>query len=146
MKLWGVMGLMACVGALGCEEGTTTVGPVAVPLADLAVTAPSGDMAGAVAGADMVTVTTTSTSASVTVGPNNTIAYSPAAVAIGVGGSVTWTWSGSLPHSVTSDTGVFNSDIHMAPNSFSFTFTTAGTFPYHCMVHGTLMTGTVTVQ
>jgi plastocyanin len=30
--------------------------------------------------------------------------------------------------------------------TFSNTFNTAGSFPYHCQVHGTSMSGTVTVR
>jgi plastocyanin len=83
--------------------------------------------------------------ASVTVGPNGTLTYAPASVDIAAGGSVSWTWAGGLSHSVTSDTGAFGSSIQ-ASGSFSHTFTTAGTFPYHCMVHGFVMAGTVVVH
>ncbi len=49
-------------------------------------------------------------------------------------------------HSTTSDTGVWDSGQHGTPNMFDFTFNQAGTFPYHCTVHGTVMNGTVTVN
>ena len=41
--------------------------------------------------------------------------------------------------------GVFDSSLIMAGQSYSFTFDTAGTYPYHCMVHpwmqGTIIVG-----
>ena len=56
-----------------------------------------------------------------------------------------------LNHSVTSGTpsaptNLFNSGIHQYPYTFEFTFSDAGIFRYHCMVHGAMMTGSVTVN
>jgi len=47
---------------------------------------------------------------------------------------------------VTSDTaGVFNSTSNITQNqTFKFTFSTAGTFPYHCNIHP-YMKATITV-
>ena len=66
---------------------------------------------------------------------------------ISVGTTVHWVWVDST-HSTTSDTGVWDSGVHFESESFAFDrqFTTAGTFPYHCTVHGTMMGGTVTVN
>jgi plastocyanin len=83
--------------------------------------------------------------AAVSVGPNNTLTYAPMSVDIAAGGTVTWTWAGSIAHSVTSDSGVFDSGVKTT-GTFSFTFSTAGTFPYHCTVHGFVMAGTVVVH
>jgi len=54
---------------------------------------------------------------------------------IRVGDTVTWTWFGNL-HSVTSDTALFDTGIHNIGFTFSFTFNNAGSFGYHCTVHG----------
>jgi plastocyanin len=75
-----------------------------------------------------------------------------------VGTKVTWTDKGSNPHSVSADQGAFDSSPNCSPSTafvpgncmksgdaFSFTFSSAGTFAYHCRVHTTLMKGTVTV-
>jgi plastocyanin len=71
-------------------------------------------------------------------------AFQPGSVEVPVGGTVTWTNSGSAPHTVTSDSGAFDSG-QLAPGaSFSQTFDTAGTFTYHCSIHPQ-MTGTVIV-
>jgi plastocyanin len=71
-------------------------------------------------------------------------AFSPNTVNINVNDSVTWTWVGS-PHSATSDTTLWDSGVFGAGHTFSRTFTSAGSFPFHCTVHP-FMTGTITVQ
>jgi PKD repeat protein len=70
---------------------------------------------------------------------------------INVGDTINWTFEGF--HSTTSGScnpgcspdGNWNSGT-MSSGSFSHTFTTAGTFPYYCMVHLSAMTGSVVVQ
>lgn len=81
--------------------------------------------------------------ASVAVGDNF---YDPNAVTVQAGATVTWTNNGLALHTVTSDDGVFDSGYNLAPGTtFSFTFANPGTYPYHCLVHGTIQSGTVTV-
>jgi len=53
-----------------------------------------------------------------------------------VGTTVTWEYEGGLPHTVTSDTNLFNSGTMGEGDTFSFTFTEAGEFPYYCRFHG----------
>jgi plastocyanin len=71
-------------------------------------------------------------------------AFSPNAATISVNDTVTWTWVGS-PHTTTSDTGLWDSGVFGPGHSFTRTFASAGTFPFHCTVHP-FMTGTITVQ
>lgn len=73
------------------------------------------------------------------------ISYEPATVTINVGGTVTWTNDDSVPHTVAADNDEFSSGTIDPGQSFSFTFATAGTYPYHCTIHPQ-MTGVVTVQ
>ncbi len=80
------------------------------------------------------------------------IAYNPNAITVRVGTTVTWTnqESSPIPHTVTSGTpgapsGMFDSGTLNQNQSYQFTFTTPGTFPYYCRIHGAAMTGTVTV-
>ena len=58
--------------------------------------------------------------------------FVPNFINVRVGDTVTWAWSGGSLHSTTSDTGEWDSGAHVAPFTFSHTFTQAGTFPYHC--------------
>jgi plastocyanin len=78
---------------------------------------------------------------------SNALAFFPGAVTINVGDQVTWTWAGTVAHSTT-DTGVWDSGLKTgSPNTFSHTFSAAGTYPYFCSLHAGLgMTGSVTVQ
>lgn len=72
-----------------------------------------------------------------------------------VGQSATWTNMGQNPHSVTSDIGLFDSspgctattpDACMANGeTFTHRFDAPGTYAYHCNVHPTTMSGTITV-
>ena len=74
------------------------------------------------------------------------LSFSPASVSVSVGDTVTWTNNDAgIPHTVTSDTaGVFDSGTMNTGATFAKTFTTAGTFTYHCNIHPS-MTGTVVV-
>lgn len=73
------------------------------------------------------------------------MAFSPQDIKVKVGEKVTWTNQDSVTHTVTSDTGAFDSGSVANGGTFSFTFTKEGTFPYHCNIH-TSMTGQVTVS
>ena len=72
--------------------------------------------------------------------------YSPSTitVVIGVNNTVTWMNNDAVPHTVTSDTGVFDSGAISQGGTFSYTFTTPGTYNYHCSYHP-WMHGTVIV-
>jgi plastocyanin len=62
-------------------------------------------------------------------------AFSPASVTIKKGESVTWTNEDSASHTIVSDSNVFQSGSLANGQTFSFTFNTAGQFPYHCSIH-----------
>ena len=74
------------------------------------------------------------------------LVFTPATTNIAVNDRVIWTWAGNN-HSTTSDTnGLWDSLVNNSPHSFTNTFTSAGTFPYHCTIHGSLgMKGTILV-
>ena len=73
--------------------------------------------------------------------------FSPATATVNVGDKVTWQFNGSS-HSVTS-TGAsdftFDSGVKSS-GTFEFTFTTEGVAHYFCTVHGSSMSGTITVK
>ena len=78
--------------------------------------------------------------------------FSPATIAVTAGTTVTWTNTGGVIHSVTSDTGAFDSSPSCPAgacinpgSSYSHVFATAGTFAYHCRVHSN-MHGTIIVK
>src|SRR5215204_4755154 len=72
-------------------------------------------------------------------------AYQPNPIQVSVGNTVSWTNNDSQPHTVTSGSNgqpdnKFNSSPNFSPllnpgQTFSFTFTQAGDYPYFCMLH-----------
>ena len=72
-------------------------------------------------------------------------AFAPAALTVPAGTTVTWTNQDAAPHTVTSEgSGPLDSPNLQKGDSWSFTFTTPGTYAYYCAVHPD-MKGTVTV-
>jgi len=61
--------------------------------------------------------------------------------------TVTWTNNQDVTHTVTSDTGLFDSGNVVPGATFSFNFTglAAGTYGYHCKIHSG-MTGKISVN
>ncbi len=72
-------------------------------------------------------------------------AFLPATITVAIGTTITWTNNDSTLHTVTSLTDAFDSGTLANGGTFSFTFTTAGTYQYRCSIH-TEMQGTVIVQ
>ena len=71
--------------------------------------------------------------------------FVPAALTVPAGTTVTWTNKDGEVHTVTSTSKVFASAGLDPGGTFSYTFTTPGTYAYSCKLHPR-MTGTVTVQ
>jgi plastocyanin len=98
-----------------------------------------------------------STSANIDIGTGTS--FSPSATTVPTGTTVTWSWNscGSdgyggqtcVDHNVTWDDGAAPASGTKSSGSYTRTFATAGTYGYHCSIHGTTsggMHGTVTVQ
>jgi hypothetical protein len=66
-------------------------------------------------------------------------------VVLGVNNTVVWTNTDTVQHTVTSDDGKFDSGLFGQGQSWNYTFTKPGTYPYHCIPHP-FMRGTVIVQ
>jgi plastocyanin len=71
-------------------------------------------------------------------------------ITIAAGTTVVWTHDGNRPHTVTADDGSFDSSTLNSSDSFKFTFSEPGTYPYYCRFHGgpggTGMSGTIIVS
>ena len=129
--------LLALLAACGGGSTATTSTPTAVPTAapTLAPTATP-------------TAAATPTTAPAANGNSITIAnfaFAPATLTVKVGTKVTWTNNDSATHTVTADQGAFDSGDLPTGQSFSFTFTKAGTYSYHCAIHSS-MVATIVVQ
>jgi plastocyanin len=79
------------------------------------------------------------------------IAYLPKVDTVSSGSKVTWTNNDSMAHTVTSgspgnQTGLFDSGTINAGATFTHTFSSAGTYPYFCTIHGSAMVGAIVVK
>ncbi|MDQ6872132.1 MAG: plastocyanin/azurin family copper-binding protein [Gemmatimonadota bacterium] len=80
-------------------------------------------------------------------------AFTPSSQTVSVGSAVQWAWNSCsgdvysgqtcVSHNVVFDDGV--SSGLKSQGTYSRTFATAGTYPYHCSVHGPAMSGSITV-
>ena len=73
------------------------------------------------------------------------MAFNPQTVYVTRGTTLTWTNNDSMAHTVTSNTNAFASGVLNPGQTYSYTFTTPGTYQYHCAIHPS-MTGTLVVQ
>jgi plastocyanin len=120
------MAMLACGGGSSMSNGVTDPGPMVPP------------------------VNSSTTSLTVT---NNK--FTPARDSVAMGATLKWTWnsctgdgyggSTCVSHSVQFDDGGPSSNIQSS-GSFSRTFASAGTYTYHCAVHGAAMAGTILVK
>lgn len=92
-----------------------------------------------------------STSSSISVTNNY---FDPLSTTVPVGTKVNWTWNTCandpyggqtcVAHNILFDDGPTSGSLDNG--SWSRTFTVAGTYKYHCTIHGAAMSGTVVVQ
>ncbi len=87
----------------------------------------------------------------VCMGPGNALAFTPynITVVVGVNNTIQWSNDGTTTHTTTSlpgdpqswDSGVMNSG-----DTYTVTFSTAGSYHYYCRIHGLIMSGYITVK
>lgn len=71
--------------------------------------------------------------------------YSPARIEIAPGTTVVWTNRAPLAHTVTADDGRWESPLLDPDQTWAYTFTEPGTYPFHCAPHP-FMKGVVVVR
>jgi len=87
------------------------------------------------------------------------LTFTPGLVNVPVGTTVSWEWKdctadpsgygygGCVSHNVTFDDGSSIASSTQSSGTFSRTFNAAGTYKYHCSIHGaSVMSGQVTVK
>ena len=134
------VGLLVLLAACG---STTTTAPTSTP-----TTAPTNTPTTAPTNTPTTAPASTPTTAPPSTGNSISImnfAFSPLTLTVKTGTKVTWTNKDTVTHTVTDDKGAFNSGLLTPGNSFSFTFTQAGTYSYHCNIHHSMM-ATIVVQ
>jgi amicyanin len=70
--------------------------------------------------------------------------FNPATLTVPVGTTVTWTNQDEEPHTIAAKDGSFHSPGMDTHGTYSFTFTTPGSYDYICSIHP-FMAGTVVV-
>lgn len=75
----------------------------------------------------------------------NNFMFMPMALTVAVGTTVTWKFDDSTDHTVTADDNSFKSAALGNGQTYTHTFSAAGTVKYHCSIHP-FMTGTIVVQ
>jgi plastocyanin len=112
----------------------------------------SSSSSGGGGGGNSSSLPAAATTISVDFDATNSGKYVPTPATAKVGDVVEWDFSDDQngPHTVTSDDGsTFDSQAKGVTGNkgdkFQFTFTKAGSFPYHCTFHAN-MHGTITVQ
>ena len=72
--------------------------------------------------------------------------FTPQTLTVKAGTTVTWTNKDDIPHGVAATGNAFKRSAAMdTDDSYSFTFTTPGTYQYFCYIHPH-MTGTIVVE
>ncbi len=75
----------------------------------------------------------------------NNFAFAPNSLTIHKGDTVTWTNNDAAGHTITGNSGGPASGTIAKGQSYSYTFLTVGSFPYHCTIHP-MMKGVIVVQ
>jgi plastocyanin len=72
--------------------------------------------------------------------------FTPASLTVKTGTTVTWSNKDDIPHGIASSTNAFKKSQALdTDDSFSFTFTTPGSYQYFCYLHPH-MVGTIVVE
>jgi plastocyanin len=124
-RISAVLASLVMLASLGCGGATSFPGASPTPLLAL----PAGTPVLIAMGASALTTT----------------AYSPSPVRLAPGGSVRWINNDNTVHTSIADGAAWNSGAIAPGRTFTRTFTTAGSFPYHCEIHPG-MVGTIEVQ
>src|SRR5579872_421104 len=98
----------------------------------------------AVVGALVLAIPANSLAATASVKITST-SFSPKNLTIGYGDAVVWTNTDKADHQLVADNGAFASPTLRSGATWSFTFRTAGKFPYHDALHPSIK-GTITVN
>lgn len=71
--------------------------------------------------------------------------FGPNTLTVPVNSTVTWVNKDDVPHVIASNDGLFKSKAMDTDDSYSYTFTKAGSYPYFCAIHPKMI-GQIVVQ
>ena len=154
-SLFYTLSLIMVIGIFSCTKKNSYLSPVttAATTNTTASTTTTQTTTTQSTTTDPTTSTTTTTSTtSTTPATSGTVVvlmqnfqFVPAQITISAGTTVKWTNMDADSHDVSSNTGLFKSATMGQGDTFSYTFTTAGSYGYRCIFHA-VMTGVVNVQ
>jgi len=101
-----------------------------------------GAVVGSVLAAGVLLAGAQSPAGAITIG---NFTFNPQRLTVKAGTTVTWTNKDDIPHAVAAVGKEFKSKVLDTDKSFSFTFTTPGSYTYFCSLHPH-MTGTIMVE
>ena len=133
---------------MGTSSPPTSLGIIAVLAALLAPTACGSGSSGGATPPSTSTPSASSGSAAASGGSTveiNNFMFMPATLTVPVGTTVTWKFDDSTQHTVSADDNSFASSPMASGQTFTHTFSSAGTVAYHCSIHP-FMTGTIVVK
>jgi plastocyanin len=113
-------------------------------LAAVAMIATACSSTGSTAYGAPASTAATTTAATASAATIQGFSFQPGVLKAKPGAKVTWTNRDAVAHTVTADNSSFASGNLQPGRSFSFTFTRAGTYAYHCSIHPS-MHGSVVV-
>ena len=138
----GVVSLSSCSGPSPAPQASPTIdfeSASATPGMPGMSAMPSAPATDATAPAPAGTDTAAAEAPAAPQGPNTVsitnFAFSPATLTVPAGTKVTWTNHDEEPHTVVANDDSFHSPGLGTNSSYSYTFTTAGTFDYVCSIH-----------
>lgn len=127
-----VLAALGIAGAVFSLAAVGTSAPTATTVAQVDLAAQAGHQAAAEP--PRAAAPAAASAKSVTI---SGYAYSPATLTVAVGDTVTWTNQDTAPHNVvvTSGPEKFTSPTLQKGQSYTFTFTKAGSYQYYCSLH-----------
>jgi plastocyanin len=116
----------------------------------LALATACGSGSGSGGGTSSAPANPTGSSGSATAGGGSTVEienfmFMPKTLTVPVGTTVTWKFDDSTQHTVAANDNSFTSSALANGQTYTHTFTSAGTVEYHCSIHP-FMTGTIVVR
>lgn len=127
------------------HRSKATIAVISIAVGLLAASCSSKTPAATQSSTPATTSSSPAATGSSTVQATSQLTFDPVSVTVKAGQTVTWKNGSGIGHTVTFDSGP-SFDKQLADgSSVSRTFTTAGTYNYHCTIHGQSMHGTITV-
>ncbi len=151
MKKTLIIGLLVMAilisGCVSTPTTTPTATPTETPTAVITETATATETQTATMTATQTAVMTTTpatTGSTASVDIKNFM-FTPGTLNVTSGTTVIWTNDDTVPHTVTSVAGVFDSRSINPGATYSYTFNQTGSFEYGCTIHPSIPHGTIVV-